>query len=449
MRGTSHVGSSIWVKSQCPLLVGVSLPFTAVECYTRAMNSPEPVQSQSDIAHSEFKSYLASTGLAGIAIAMQQLLVAWILIGILELSAKEVGLIQALVGIPGIVLILLGGAKADGMDPRSLLIKVYTLAPVLPLFLVAVLYFSQLAIWNILLWGLGMSFVISYTSPAQQALLNRVARGEVQKSVSGATAIGFIVQIMGLAVAGTLEVLGLIPVLLIQLVCFSCAALMVARVSSNAHEDKTEESTLAQLRKGVATISKSPVIAQTLSINFISSIFNAGSFMTVFPFIVRRIYEGDALLLSMMMVIFYCGATTSSLTMMRFMPLKRPGRIFLLMQLSRMFILGIMWLQPAQWVFAIAAIFWGANMGITLTLARTIVQESATAEFRGRVMSVFTLGLLGSAPIGAIVLGSMIETFGTLNALLPAMLLSLGLFLYGVFFSRVYNYRSPVGYPAA
>jgi len=164
---------------------------------------------------------------------------------------------------------------------------------------------------------------------------------------------------------------------------------------------------------------------------------------------VRRIYEGDALLLSMMMVIFYCGAMTSSLAMMRFMPLKRPGRIFLLMQLSRIFILGIMWLQPAQWVFAIAAIFWGANMGITLTLARTIVQESATAEFRGRVMSVFTLGLLGSAPIGAIVLGSMIETFGTLNALLPAMLLSLGLFLYGVFFSRVYNYRSPVGYPAA
>ena len=82
-------------------------------------------------------------------------------------------------------------------------------------------------------------------------------------------------------------------------------------------------------------------------------------------------------------------------------------------------------------------------MGVTLTLARTIVQESAAEEFRGRIMSVFTLGLLGSAPIGAIVLGNMIEAFGTLNALLPAMLLSLGLFLYGVFASRIYHYRSP------
>jgi MFS family permease len=135
--------------------------------------------------------------------------------------------------------------------------------------------------------------------------------------------------------------------------------------------------------------------------------------------------------------------------MMRFMPLERPGRIFLLMQLSRMFILGIMWLQPALWVFAIAAVLWGINMGVTLTLARTIVQESAKEEFRGRIMSVFTLGLLGSAPIGAIVLGFMIEAFGTLNALLPAMLLSLCLFLYGVIFSRVYHYKSPTGAAAS
>ena len=419
------------------------MPLATFECYTSGMKPPEAAEPTSESVSSEFAPYLMSTGLAGIAIAMQQLLLAWILIGVLELPASEVGLVQAIVGIPGIILILLGGAKADGMDPRSLLIKVYACAPVLPLFLVAMLIFLQIALWNILLWGLGMSFVISYTSPAQQALLNRVARGEVQKSVSAASAIGFIVQIMGLAVAGTLEVLGLIPVLLIQLACFAIAALMVARISRSEPKTATRESTLLQLKKGLAAIAANPVIAQALSINFISSIFNAGSFMTVFPFIVRRIYEGDAFLLSMMMVIFYCGATTSSLAMMRFMPLERPGRIFLLMQLSRMFILGIMWMQPALWAFAIAAILWGINMGVTLTLARTIVQESATEEFRGRIMSVFTLGLLGSAPIGAIVLGFIIEAFGTLNALLPAMMLSLGLFLYGLFFSRVYYYKSP------
>jgi O-antigen/teichoic acid export membrane protein len=82
-------------------------------------------------------------------------------------------------------------------------------------------------------------------------------------------------------------------------------------------------------------------------------------------------------------------------------------------------------------------------MGFTTTLARSIVQESAEAAYRGRILSVFTLGMLGSAPIGAIVLGWMIETFGTLNALLPAMCVSLVLFLYGSLFTSVWHYRSP------
>ena len=42
------------------------------------------------------------------ALAMQQLLLSWILIGILDLPADRVGVIQALIGLPGIVLMLMG-----------------------------------------------------------------------------------------------------------------------------------------------------------------------------------------------------------------------------------------------------------------------------------------------------------------------------------------------------
>ena len=47
----------------------------------------------------EFRLYLGSTAFSGIAFAMQQLLLSWILIGILELPATQVGVIQAAVGI--------------------------------------------------------------------------------------------------------------------------------------------------------------------------------------------------------------------------------------------------------------------------------------------------------------------------------------------------------------
>ena len=393
--------------------------------------------------NSEFKLYLGSTAFSGIAFAMQQLLLSWTLIGILEVPASQVGLIQAAAGIPGIFVMLLGGVRADDTDPRTLLIRVYLFAPVLPLFLITVVQLQQLSIQAVLLWALGMSFCVSYSSPAQQTILNRIASSSVQKAVSAATAVGFLVQIFGLGIAGTIDKFGLSPALAFQATCVGLGAFAVRHLHPQPPVIQKTESPFKNLADGFREIYKQRDIMQTLIINFTSSVFNAGAFMTVFPFIVKEIYGGNAFLLSFLMVIFYAGATISNLLMIRVMPLVRPGRIFLIMQLSRMVILGLIWFEPVFWIFALACVGWGLNMGVTMTLARTIVQESATAEFRARIMSVYSLGLLGSAPIGALILGSLIDSLGILNALIPAISISIGLFMYGIIFTNVYNYRSP------
>ncbi len=76
----------------------------------------------------QFRIYLGSTGLSGVATSMQQLLITWLLVGILVLPAAQVGVIQALIGLPGLILMLFGGASADRADPRTLLIR----APAVP-----------------------------------------------------------------------------------------------------------------------------------------------------------------------------------------------------------------------------------------------------------------------------------------------------------------------------
>ena len=379
---------------------------------------------------------------------MQQLLVSWLLIGVLLLPADQVGPLQALIGIPGIFLMLWGGASADRADPRTLLIRVYALSPLLPLFLIAVDQVDALSVLAVALWGLGMSVVTSFSMPAQQAILNRVSGAALQQGVSASTAVGFLVQMGGLMLAGQMDRIGLSAVLVVQAVCLAVGALAIRRISPAAPPESTgpRESALKTITAGFRATLENRVVFQILMINFASSIFNAGAFLTVFPFIIKRVYDGDAALLAIMMTVFFAGATVSNLLMFKLMPFKQPGRLFLLMQLSRILILLLLWTEPSWWLLVVATIAWGVNMGFTTTLARTIVQESAAAEFRGRILSVFTLGMMGSAPIGAILLGIIIEAFGTLNALLSAMALSLCLFLYGVLGTGVWGYRSP---PAA
>ena len=378
------------------------------------------------------------------ALAMQQLLLSWMLIGILELPADQVGLIQAIIGIPGVVLMLMGGASADRSDPRSMLIKVYFVAPILPIFLIFMEMYQWLGVATVTLWGLGMSVVQSYSMPGQQAILNRLTSSSVQEGVTAATAIGFVVQVAGLILAGQIDTLGISPVLSLQAVGLVLAGFMMMRIApvQPASAPATGASSVQVIRDGLVATYRSPIIFHTLLITFSSSIFNAGSFITVFPFIVKRIYDGDAWLLAVLMAVFFAGATLSNLILLRYMPLRAPGRLFLIMQLSRILVIYLMWIEPAFWVMVVATIGWGLNMGVTTNLARAIVQESAPNEYLGRIMSVFSIGMVGSAPIGAIVLGWMIERFGTLNALIPAMALSLILFLYGAFMSPVWGYRS-------
>lgn len=391
----------------------------------------------------EFRTYLGSVAFSGVAFAMQQLLLSWILIGILELPAAQVGVIQAVAGIPGIFLMLLGGASADQRDPRLLLIGVYTLAPILPLLLAVFISLGYLNVWTVLLWALGMAVVTAYSSPAQQAILNRIAGKNVQKAVSASTVIGSLVQMLGVGLAGQIDSVGLPAMLVAQGLCVGIGALAVRRIRAVPAVSQSAGPAWRTIGAGFRAVYAHKVIFQTLVVNSLSSIFNAGAFLTVFPFIIKRIYDGNAAMLGVMLAVFYGCAMCSNLLMLRLMPFERPGRIYLVLQLSRLFILGLLWFQPSLWLVVAAIMAWGFNMGVTTTLSRTIVQESATPEFRGRIMSVYSLGLLGSAPIGALVLGWIIEVAGTLNALLPAMVVSVCLFVYGVIGTDIFAYRSP------
>ena len=392
----------------------------------------------------EFRAYLGSTAFTGIAFAMQYLLISWLLIGVLLLPADRVGVLQAIMGLPGIFLMLWGGASADRADPRQLLVRVYLYSPLLPLFLIAVDQFGWLGVWTVTIWGLGMSVFGSFSSPAQQAVLNRVAGADVQKGISAATAIGFLVQMVGLTVAGQMEIVGLTPILIAQAICLILGGLMIRRLAPQPPSQQERRSTVwSEILKGLEETYKDRVVFNVLLINFISSIFNAGAFLTVLPYILKRVYDGDALLLAILMIVFYAGAMISNVWMIRLMPFVRPGRLFLVMQLSRIIILFLLWIEPGWWLVVLTIIGWGLNMGFTSTLARTIVQESAKPEYRGRVLSVFNLGLLGSVPIGALVLGIVIETFGTTNALIPAMVASFIFCAYGMVRTGIWNYQSP------
>ncbi len=391
----------------------------------------------------QFRLYLGSVSFSGAAMAMQQLLITWLLVGILMLPATQVGAIQALIGLPGIALMLWGGAVADRTDPRELLIQVYSLAWLFPIALFTAVQLDLLNIWSVSLFGLAMSTAIAYASPSQQAILNRIAGSQVQRGVTLSTIASFLVQIIGLAISGQMENVGVDTILMIQSLSLVLAALAVRQLAPAEASPAIQQKTIAIIFDGFRAVIENRTILHTMIITFVSGIFNYGAFAIALPYIVKRIYEGDAIGFATMMVIFYTGATISNVIQYWVMPLTRPGFWFLAMQLTRALLLYLIWLQPEWWILLLVMFFWGLNMGITTNLSRAIVQETSDPKFLARLLSVFSLGMMGAIPIGAIAIGLLVGWFGEVDALIPSMFISIGLFAYGFIFTKVGDYRSP------
>ena len=376
--------------------------------------------------------------------SIQQLLVIWILVGVLHESPERVGFAQMLIGIPGLVFMLWGGVIGDRRDGRQLLIQVHYLSAIPPLVLAIASIYGLIGFWLLIATAVGANLLNSASNPARNTILNLVAGNKLQFAISLSTGIGSIAAIAGTKIAGELDTLGLENVLYFQAAMFVLGALFVARLAPAPPPAQVAgESTLHTLRDGFIHVWKFKLARDLIGLNCLSSFFNAGAWLVAVPFIITRVYSGDAVLLANITAVFYFGSLVATFGLLRFMPLVRPGRLYLIMQCSRIPVLVILWLEPDLWLVWAAIAYWGFNMGVTTTMSRLMVQEFASPEYRARIMSLFILGMMSAVPVGSLVLGFIIGIWGPLDALIPGMVASIVVFVLGYRRTDIWTYRSP------
>ena len=96
----------------------------------------------------------------------------------------------------------------------------------------------------------------------------------------------------------------------------------------------------------------------------------------------------------------------------------RPGRALLLGGIISIAFLSLLHLELPIWAFYLVVYLWGLCGGISMTMSRAIVQEASPESHRARLMSVYSLGMMGGMPIGSIGLGWCVGQFGARNAVL-------------------------------
>ncbi len=388
---------------------------------------------------SAYPWYLASSSLWMAGMSLQGFLFTWLLVGILERPASEAGLARSLAEFPPLIVLLLGGVLGDRINGRSYLMVMHLCMSLPPLLIAMVFKLGLLSYWWVVLFGVLMASIQSLSDPARQAVLTRVTRIDVQRAITIMTISTSLVGLLGFYIGGQLENLGLGVVLLIQSSLFFAGLFAAQRLPHLPVATPTKRPSFAV---GLKAVWRLKLIRNIVGLNFLSSLFNAGAYIIVIPYIVKDVYLGDAALFATVMIVFTIGSIGSNVVLLAFMPLAHPGRLFLVLQLTRVIILIWVWMQPSLWLFLLALVAWGTNMGITTTLVRTTVQELAPQAERAQILSILLLSFMVSSPISAIVLGFLIEATTPLTGLIPGMAISLLIFAIGSWKSGLWQYRS-------
>ena len=249
-----------------------------------------------------------------------------------------------------------------------------------------------------------------------------------------------LVGLSGFVLGGKLDQWGLGLVLCLQAGLFALGSIGIVRLP-NMPPSAAARPNIAQ---GIAAVWALPLVRNIIGLNFLSSLFNAGAYIIAIPYIAKEVYGGDAAFLAQIMIVFTFGSIGSNLILLYFMPLRHPGRLFLLMQLTRVAILVLLWLRPSLWLFYVVLFIWGLNMGVTTTMVRTTVQELAPAQTRAQILSILLLSFMVSSPISSIILGYVIVGFSPLAAMVPGMAMSLLIFAIGLGYSGLWQYDAVV-----
>jgi len=343
-------------------------------------------------------------------------------------SPSNVGVAQMCFLLPTTVLILFGGSLADRFGPRWLVIRAQALA-VLPLIgLLYLLATETLSFTALLMYAVLMGTVQAFVTPSRDGLLSQVAGAEVQRAVVKTSLVQFGLQMVGLALSAMADRFGPEPLVVAQIVSLLFGAYAYSRISADVDEHLERQTHGLQkslfaavsdsLREGAKTVFVSAPMRSIIWLNIAMGVFFMGAYMVATPLLIREHYSTDTSALAGLNAANSMGLFLMAVVLLRIGTLLRPGRALLFAQILGGLVLALGFLEIAYWLFVVIIFFWGLCGGVAMSMSRSVMQELAPPGQRGRVMSFYSLAMMGAGPLGALWAGYMCEWLDARTTLL-------------------------------
>ncbi|MFT7218709.1 MAG: MFS family permease [Candidatus Azotimanducaceae bacterium] len=367
--------------------------------------------------------YLFANSTWFLAFGIQMVVFAWLITIELNESPTRVGIAQMALLLPTLIFILIGGSLSDRYGGRNVAIVGQSCAAIGPLVLTIAIVTGHLNFQTVIIFALWMGIAQALVTPARDGLLSQLAGGQIQKLVIIVSMIQFGIQVVGFLIAANADQLGAVVVLGSQsgILIVGIIAYLFLRVDEQL-KPVSQSSLLQHLREsifeGFRTVRATPALLTVTIQNLAMGMFLMGSFIVTLPLLIRQNYDGTSAELAWVNTANAVGLFLSTMVLWRLGGVKRPGRALILSLAMAGILLGLTTYVTEFRMLLMVVFMWGAAGGLVMTMSRSIMQEKAPADQRGRIMAVFSLSFMGAGLFGSLLNGYLVEQIRAEGALL-------------------------------
>jgi MFS family permease len=396
------------------------------------------------LRHRNFRLFTIGQSISVLGTWMQQVAVGWLVYRLTD-SALLLGLVAFAAQGPTFVLAPIAGAIADRSNRRRVLLIVQSLMMMQALILAALVLTDRIHIWHIVVLSAALGCLSGFDIPVRQSFLVELVSGREDLSnaialnssmfngarLVGPALAGFLISLVGEGVCILLNGVSYIAVL---------AALVAMRLEPRPIP-VAREPVLAQIREGFRYAFGFPPIRAILLLIAVVSLIGV-PFSVLLPLIAGRVLHGDAKTLGVLVSATGLGALSAALYLASRQTVRGLGNIITYSAaLFGLSLLAFSW-SRVLWLSSITLVLAGAGMMMQMAASNTFLQTIVEDDKRGRILALYTMAYIGTAPLGSLLLGWSAQHIGASLTIAIGGLLCLA--SAGVFGSQLEGFRAQV-----
>jgi len=391
-------------------------------------SAPADARRRSAFGEGRFRRYFPSSCFSTLGTWITRFLLGWSAWEVTH-SALWVGVVTGLMLLPTFVLSPIFGIVSDRINPRNGLLVTCSLQA-----LVAAVagWASALGLLSLpwLVWlATAVGAVTSAHTPIRLALIPRLVPRQALPSAIGTSAIIFNTsRILGPAAGGWLVAhASVAAAFCVSAVLFAVAVPILLSVRDIERWTQRGKTTLfAQLRAGLGYVRNHRGIRLVLALTLVNGLLGR-TVLELLPALSGQLLDGDPRTLATLTALAGLGSIAGGLIVSR----QSGNESRLLNMVIICLVSAALVLLPVPWLaslWALAAMVMYLSMSTTMigTGSQALVQLLVDEDFRGRVLSLWTVLAMGAPALGAFLMGALADWLG-FTRVLPGFAVAAGL----------------------